>query len=174
MRVSFGPALPVGTAGEREYLDLVLTRYLAPEDAHGALTSVTAEEIAPVTCAYVSPGEPSLASALTIAVYDVYVEGGISPEELERSLGALMDAGTLHIEHKGKPKVFDLATALPKEPKVESEGESVLVRMTVRMGEHGSLRPEVLVSAAAGRDARLEVNRTDLLIEDEGVWRRPL
>lgn len=174
MRISFGPALPVGTAGQREYFDLMMTGYVEPEAAFAALTAVTVADLTTVECAYAQAGEPSLASALTIAAYDVHLEGGILPEELERSLAELMDAGTLSTEHKGKLKVFDLAEALPKEPEVSSEGDRCLVRMVVRMGEHGSLRPEVLISTVAGRDVRASVTRTDLLIDDEGAWRRPL
>lgn len=174
MRVAFGPALPVGTAGEREYFDLVLTRYIPAGEACAALAAVTAEDLAPVGCGYVTAREPSLAAALTIATYELSVEGGIPPEELQGSLHALKRAGTISVEHKGKQKVYDLAEALPKEPEVVSEAGRTLVRLTVRMGEHGSLRPEALMRAAYAREIRIAVTRTDLLIDDEGVWRRPL
>jgi radical SAM-linked protein len=174
MRIGFGPALPVGTAGEREYFDLTLTRFIPPAEVCSALEAATVEELGPVACGYVSGKEQSLAAALTIAIYDVKVEGGISHEELERSLEALMRTGTLSVEHKGKQKVFDLADALPKEPVVTSHEEIPTVRITVRMGERGSLRPETLVAAALGTTVPTVVTRTDLLVDDEGVWRRPL
>jgi len=174
MRMSFGPALPVGTAGEREYYDLTLTRYLPAAEVRASLTAATAEDLAPLQCGYVTAREPSLAAALTIAMYELSLEGGIPPEELQDSLHGLMVAGTISVEHKGKQKVYDLAEALPKEPEVTSAGDRTLVRLAVRMGEHGSLRPEVLIRSALGRDIRAVVTRTDLLIDDEGVWRRPL
>ncbi len=174
MRMSFGPALPVGTAGEREYYDLTLTRYLPAAEVCASLTAVTAEDLAPLRCGYVTAREPSLAAALTIAMYELSLEGGIPPEELQGSLHGLMVAGTISVEHKGKQKVYDLVEALPKEPEVTSVGDRTLVRLAVRMGEHGSLRPEVLIRSALGRNIRAVVTRTDLLIDDEGVWRRPL
>jgi len=174
MRIAFGPALPVGTAGEREYYDLVLTRFVPPAEVHAALTAVTANDLGPVDCAYAHPRETSLAAALTIATYDVTVEGGIPPEEMERTLDALVRTGTFSTEHKGKQKFFDLTQALPKEPEVVVVEGLTVIRMSVRMGEQGSLRPEVLVRSAIGRDIPMAVTRTDLLIEDEGVWRRPL
>ncbi|MHB1323145.1 MAG: TIGR03936 family radical SAM-associated protein [Coriobacteriia bacterium] len=174
MRLAFGPALPVGTAGEREYLDLVLTRFLPPAEACAALASVTVEELSPVACAYVSGKERSLAAALTIAEYDVHLEGGISHEGLERRIHAFVRTGTLSVEHKGKQKVYDLAEALPKEPLVVSCEDRILIRMAVRMSERGSLRPDVFVAAALGPEVHAAVTRTDLLIEDQGVWRRPL
>ncbi len=174
MRIQFGPALPVGTAGEREYFDLVLTRFVPPEAVCSLLTAMTADDLAPSRCAYVSGSEPSLAAALTIATYELDVKGGIPPEDLQRALDALVRAGTLSIEHKGKQKVYDLAEALPKEPEVTSVEDRAVVRLTVRMGEQGSLRPEVLVRTALGHDVQTAVTRTDLLIDDTGVWRRPL
>ncbi|MRR11161.1 DUF2344 domain-containing protein [bacterium] len=174
MRIAFGPALPVGTAGEREYYDLVLTRFVPPAEACRALAASSVSELAPTQCAYVSGREKSLAAALTIALYDVTLEGGIPHEELERSLAALVKAGTLGVEHKGKQKVFDLADALPKEPEVTSHEDRPVVRLAVRMSDRGSLRPEVLIASALGRQVRTAVTRTDLLIEEEGVWRRPL
>lgn len=174
MRMGFGPALPVGTAGEREYYDLVLTSFVPPAEALRALTEATVEALGPIECAYVPSGEKSLAAALTIAMYDVKLEGGIPPEELQSSLAALVEAGTLNVEHKGKLKVFDLTDALPKEPEVTSSEDGPCIRLTVRMSDRGSLRPETLVNAALGREVRTAATRTDLLIEDEGVWRRPL
>lgn len=174
MRIAFGPALPVGTAGEREYFDLVLTRFVPPAEACRMLSAASVTELGPIECVYVSGREKSLAAALTIALYDVTLEGGIPHEELERSLAALVKAGTLSVEHKGKTKVFDLADALPKEPEVTSRDDRPAVRIAVRMSDRGSLRPEVLVASALGHPVRTAVTRTDLLIEDEGVWRRPL
>lgn len=174
MRIAFGPALPVGTAGEHEYYDLVLKRFVPPAEVYRALAAATVAELAPIRCAYVSGRERSLAAALTVALYEVTLEGGIPHKELERSLAALVKVGTLSVEHKGKLKVFDLADALPKEPEVASYGGSPVIRIAVRMSDRGSLRPEVLVAAALGRQVRTTVTRTDLLIEGEGVLRRPL
>lgn len=174
MRLAFGPALPVGTAGEREYLDITLTRFVPVLEVEQALHAAIVPELGPVECRYVLPAEGSLASRLTIAVYEVEIEGGSPQQEIERSLVALMGTGRLEVEHKGKQKVFDLARALPKEPVVSSSEGRTVVRMWVRMGEQGSLRPEVFITAAVGGDRVASVTRTDLLIEDEQGWRRPL
>lgn len=173
MRISFGPALPVGTAGEREYYDLLLTRFVPPGDVLAALTGSCADDLAPVACGFVGMQDKSLAAALEIAVYDVTVEGGIPHEEMKRSLSRFVAAGTFSVDHKGKHKVYDLTEALPKEPEVTSDDGHPLVRLWVRMGERGSIRPEALVRAALDTDVRLTVTRTDLLVDD-GDWRRPL
>ena len=174
MRIAFGPALPVGTAGEREYYDVWLAQFVPLEHAVAGLRRTSVENLAPVTGGYVSSDERSLAAALVIAEYDVRVEGGIPQGELERFLDELTSVGALSVEHKGKKKDFDLALALPKRPEVRSEDGRSVIRVTVRMSEQGSLRPDLFVAAAIARPARLAVTRVDLLTDDGGVWSRPL
>lgn len=174
MRIAFGPALPVGTAGEHEYLDIMLTRFVPVAEVTAALDAAVVPELGLVTCGYVSPAEASLASRLTIATYDVEIEGGSPHQELARSLTEFVGAGRLSVEHKGKQKVFDLSRALPKEPEVRTMEGRTVIRMWVRMGEQGSLRPEVFVAAAIGTGRVASVTRTELFIEDDKGWRRPL
>ncbi|MHB1017477.1 MAG: TIGR03936 family radical SAM-associated protein [Coriobacteriia bacterium] len=174
MRIAFGPALPVGTGGEREYVDILMTRFVPVAEVQQALSAMMVPELGLVSCGYVSPAESSLASRLTIAVYEVEIEGGSPQQEIERSLAALVGNGSLSVEHKGKQKVFDLSKALPKEPEVRLQEGRTIIRMWVRMGDQGSLRPEVFVTAAIGADRVMSVTRTDLLIESDQGWRRPL
>jgi len=179
MRVSFGPALPVGTAGDREYYDVWLREHVPAAEALDRLAGTSAADLAPLDARYVHEREPSLSAALTIAVYDVEVEGGSDFEErLRSSLASVVADGSLVVEHKGKSKVFEFPSTLLKEPDVHSVAERVVVTVTIRIGEHGSLRPEVLVSAAIARSAPdgriLSVTRTDLFIEETGAARRPI
>jgi radical SAM-linked protein len=179
MKVAFGPALPVGTAGEHEYYDVWLTRYTRARDLLEALQRATPADLAPGDAAFVAAQEPSLAAALTIAKYEVEVDGKESPFQLHAALKSLVEAGTLTVEHKGKQKVFDLARSLPEEARVTKSANGSKIDLTVRIGPSGSLRPEALVRAALA-SANLEgtgmrVTRTDTLVEkEEGVWTRPL
>ena len=180
MKVAFGPAMPVGTAGENEYYDLWLTRYTRAEELLGLLVSATPGDLAPAHAAFVADAEKSLAAALTIAEYVVEVEGReSSAEQVHAAVRSLVDSGSLEVAHKGKIKVFDLARSLPKETRVIRSADGSTVEFTVRMGPEGSLRPEALVRAAI-ESASLEatvvrVTRTETLVElEEGTWVRPL
>jgi radical SAM-linked protein len=180
MKLAFGPALPVGTAGRSEYCDVWLTRYTSANELVARFAAAMPSDLAPESGAFVADTQPSLAAALTIAKYTVVVGGKeSSADEVRAALGSLADTGTLAVTHKGKAKVFDLARSLPEEMRVsESEGGSS-IELTVRIGPEGSLRPEVLTKAAlqaASLDATIaHVTRTDTLIEkEEGVWTRPL
>jgi radical SAM-linked protein len=179
MRIAFGPALPVGTAGLGEYYDLWLRSYIPANDVLASLTSATPANLAPVNVVYVGERSASLTAALTIARYEVLVEGGEGlSESLAGSLAAIVAEGVFAVEHKGKQKVFELASTLPKEPEVSSVNGATVVRLTTRMGERGSLRPETLVTTALARE-KLEgriasVTRTELLVEEEDSWRSPM
>lgn len=180
MKVAFGPALPVGTAGEREYLDVWLTRYTASGEVLDALRRVSPEDLAPQEASYVAEREPSLTAALTIGVYRVELDGkGIEDSQVQAALSGVMEAGELVTERKGRSKVFDLTRCVPKEPRVTSREGGVDIDLAVRMGPEGSLRPEVLVRAALSgsglEPTAVRTTRSDTLIEgDEGVWSRPM
>lgn len=179
MKVAFGPALPVGSAGEREFYDLWLTRYVPPAEVLERLGSATPDGLVALEVRYVHHKERSLAAACTIAEYRVAVQGEeVDPERLDQALKAVIAGGRLEKEHKGKTKVFDLARSLPKGAHVSSQGPEVTVEVTVRMGQEGSLRPEVLLGEALSRigchGADVSVTRTDLQIEEEDGVRSPI
>ena len=180
MKVAFGPALPVGTAGKNEYLDVWLTRYTSAKQLLSRLVAATPADLAPSEACFVAGNEPSLTAALTIAMYDVELTGKESSANRVRdALESVVGTGTLSVEHKGKQKVFDLARCLPKEVRVEDQTNGSRVSLTVRMGPEGSLRPEMLVHEAirvASLSAAISrTTRTDTLIQrDGGVWARPV
>jgi radical SAM-linked protein len=180
MKIAFGPALPVGTAGEREYADVWLKRYTVASDALAALGDSAPLGLAPFEACYVFEKAPSLTAALTIASYRVEVDG----EELDRTavhaaLEQVLSHGELKVTHKGKIKVFDLARSVPKDARVQDSEQGVVIELPIRMGPHGSLRPEAIVRAAleeTGIEASaVRTTRLDLLVEDDdGIWSRPM
>jgi radical SAM-linked protein len=178
MRVAFGPALPVGTAGLREYYDLTLSEYVPADDVVARLQAATVQELAPSRAGYVAGDDPSLSAALTIATYEAAVGTDVDPHALSEAMEAVTRSGEFVVERKGRTKVFDLTETLPKEPDVSSQTGETLVRMATRMGPAGSLRPEQLVGAALETigvaDAPIRVVRTDLFAEEGSDWLRPL
>jgi radical SAM-linked protein len=179
MKVAFGPALPVGTAGEHEYFDVWLSTYAPAHQVLKALTGASPADLAPQAATYAGDKERSLSAALTIAKYRVIVEiPARGSEEFETMLAGVVGSGTLAVEHKGKHKVFELSRALPEEPRVSEKDGFLVVEITTRIGQEGSLRPEALVHAALQRSDRpgslIAVTRTDLLAEAGKEWLRPM
>lgn len=152
MKIAFGPALPVGTAGNAEAYDVWLTRLVAPAEALEKLVEATPEGLAPVEARYVGEKEGSLAAVMTLADYEILVEGpGVGPGSLAEALSDVIASGSLTTEQKGKTKVYDLATCLPEGAQVSEGPGGSVVRLTVRMGASGSLRPEALLREALRR-----------------------
>ena len=180
MKAAFGPALPVGTAGENEYYDVWLTRYTDAVELLRLLSNATPDDLGPHTAAFVAESQPSLGASLTIARYRVGVTGEEAvPDKVREASRGLVESGSLHVEHKGKHKVFDLARSLPEEIRVSQSAGGSEIELTVRIGPEGSLRPEAFVRAAlesAALPASVAyVTRTDTLVEQKGgVWARPL
>lgn len=171
MKVAFGPALPVGTAGNAEAYDVWLTKYVAPSEALAMLREATPEGLAPMEARYVGEKVGSLASIMTLADYEISVEGpGVGPGSLAEALDDVMASGSLTTEHKGKTKVYDLAVCLPEGTQVREESGRSVVSLTVRMGAQGSLRPEALLREALRRvgaaDAPVSVVRLGLRPEE--------
>lgn len=179
MRIAFGPALPVGTGGDREHFDVWLTEYVPAAQAAERLRRALPEGLAASGARYVPDSEASLSAGVLIGVYDVFVEGKeVGVTEVQAALEGLLATGNLEVAHRGKTKVFDLARALPKVPGVREQDGAVVVTVHVRMGASGSLRPELLLRAAFAASsldgAVVAVTRLDTLVEsEEGTWTRP-
>ncbi len=171
MKIAFGPALPVGTAGLDEAFDLWLARLVPSDEAYRMLRASTPEGLAPTEARYVNERGPSLTAAMTLASYEVVVEDpGMGPGRFAEALAGVIGSGSLAIEHKGAHKVYDLTVCLPEGAQVSEEPGRGVVSMTVRMGAWGSLRPEALVREALGRmdaqEASVAVTRTRLRPEE--------
>jgi radical SAM-linked protein len=154
MKVAFGPALPVGTAGPAESYDLWLKRFVPPAEALEALRGASPMGLMPVGAEYVPESAPSLGAALVLADYELVVEGpDMGPDRLAEALDAVVASGSLEVQHKGKLKVYDLSVSLPEGVRVDAVGDRASVTLTVRMGEWGAMRPEALVREAIRRAA---------------------
>lgn len=167
MKMAFGPALPVGTAGLAEAYDVWLRKFVPPAEALERLRRSAPEGIAPMNVGYVGEREASLGAAMVLAEYEVLVEDpGMGPGWLAGSLDEVMRSGRLEIEHKGKLKVYDLAVSVPEGIRVSEVDGRTTVALTVRMGEGGSLRPDALVREAMRlsgvSDTPISVTRTRL------------
>lgn len=180
MKVAFGPALPVGTAGENEYLDVWLTRYTGADEVLERLVRSSPADLAPREARYVPSDVASLTAALTIGVYRVEIDGeGIDKQQVQAALSQVMEEREFSLERKGKIKVYDLVRSIPKEPRTTGRDGGVDIDLAIRMGPEGSLRPEALVRFALSRvgiePTATRTTRTDTLVEtDEAVWSRPM
>ncbi|MCL2526739.1 MAG: TIGR03936 family radical SAM-associated protein [Coriobacteriia bacterium] len=152
MRLASGPALSVAMGSSAEYFDITLTDYLKPMDALRRLKEVQSPLLPVQKAGYVGTKEPSLSAAITLQDICVTIEGNdassvFTQEALEAGLAALRARDTLEVEHKGKTKVFDSATHVPKDVTVVAMGSTVQMTLTLRISQSGSVRPDALLAA---------------------------
>jgi len=170
MRVAFGPALPVGTAGLAECYELWLREYVPANEALARLQSATPSELEPLDARYVGVRSRSVTAVYTLAEYAVDIEGGAPESDCRAAVKAMIDDRIFTVEQKAKSKSFDLASVLLKEPVVRSTGERCAIELMIRMGDQGSLRPESFVKAvlerSGGSGRIVSVTRTSLREEE--------
>lgn len=179
MKVAFGPALPVGTAGEDEYLDVWLTEYVRPQEALERLRSASPDDIAPIEVGYVPASQPSLAAALTMATYVLtFSEAPGLRDALESGIGRTMAQGSVRVDQKGKEKVYDLSRVFWKEPRVTGRDGRIGLELSIRTSNEGSLRPESYLSRVLedwdGTAVPQTVRTSQSIEEKDGALRRPL
>ena len=187
MRLATGPALSVAISGEREYCDLILGDYVKGMDALRRLKEVENTYLPILEVAYVGLREPSLNAAVIAQDICVIIESNCATsvyteEALKAGLAVLRASNSLEVEHKGKTKVYDSATHVPKDIEVVTKGSTVQMTLTLRISNQGSLRPDALLEClwqAANlpvpKSGSMRLGRTALYFEDkEGNLYLPL
>ncbi len=179
MRIAFGPALPVGCAGEAELFDVWLRAFVPAADALARLTASAPEDLAPTAGRYVSDTRPSLSAGAVAARYRVVVAGGPGrAAELEAAMARVAALDSLDVAHKQKVRTFSPRQELLETVVVASEGRDVVLYLTLRLGAQGALRPDALVEAALEYSGTgtsgMVVTRLALLEDRDGELVEPL
>ena len=165
-KVTFGPALPVGSEGYGEWLEVELCeRRSAPAVAEQLAAALPAGlEILEVVAVDVQA--PSLATEISLATYEIDLPPTLAAE-VARLPERLAAATALVVvrERKGKVKEVDL---LPWVVALAVAGARV--ELTLRVESGGSTRPTELLAALLGDrypgDFTVRVVRTGLLAAD--------
>ncbi len=165
-KVTFGPALPVGSEGLGEWLEMELTEPVAAPLVTERLAAASPPGVAVIEAVALPHDAPHLTAEIALATYEVTL-----PEALAAALARLPDrlaaAETLPVvrRRKGKKKEVDL---LPLVVDLAVEGSRV--ELTLRIADGGSTRPAELLAALLGDaypgDSALRVVRNALLNVD--------
>jgi radical SAM-linked protein len=152
MRHAPGPALPVGTVGLDEYFDVWLTEYLKPSEVLANLQHASARDLDVIGVSYVDPKAKGLQATHTHETYEVIL--GAPAASVTDALGQLIATGVLTTQRKNKKKVYDLTSAIDRQPEVTEQDDGLLaVRLFLQSTEQGSIRPELLLTTALGPSA---------------------
>jgi radical SAM-linked protein len=179
MRIAFGPALPVGTAGEAELFDVWLTDFVTPATVMASLRASTPPDLAPIGGRFIGDSSVSLSAACVAAVYSVRLPGEAGTlGEIRTAMETTAGRPEVAVSHKGKTRAYDPRSELLEPPLVAGSGGDAMVRLVLRLGAQGALRPDALVATALeyseAEALNLVVTRISLLEEREGAYRDPL
>ncbi|MCL1890612.1 MAG: TIGR03936 family radical SAM-associated protein [Coriobacteriia bacterium] len=118
MKHAFGPALPVGTAGLCEYLDVWLSSYLAPSEVCERLRAATVPELVINEVSYCRADAPSLQISHVLAHYRLIfaLPDTKAAEAFKQKFAALLAYGSITIIKKNKPKEIDLTLRVAQAP----------------------------------------------------------
>jgi len=173
MKHAFGPALPVGTAGEHELMDVWLTEYVPAAELLVRLRCATLPDLPVNEVYYCAEDAPSLQVSRVLFRYELIVEvpDGKGAASLEDTLTDILNTGRLGIIKKARDIEINLAGKIASGPVVkvfENNPAHLLVSMVLRADEQGSLRPDDLINAALKAipgASIIQITRLELLEE---------
>ncbi|MEE8338111.1 MAG: TIGR03936 family radical SAM-associated protein [Dehalococcoidia bacterium] len=178
-RIAMAAPLPVGTIGEREQMDIVLSEGVDPVEARERLDAALPGGIAVVELEEVGERLPSLQSAVRAAHYRVsFARDALNVASLRASVDALLAAETLDWEEQRgpgkKPRRYDLrATVIALV--VSEDGDRIVLAMHLALEDGKTGRPASLLAALGVEAEPIEVVRTSLVVERPQValraWR---
>ncbi len=178
--LSYGPPLPVGIVGEKEYLDLNLTRALTPASLCSLLNDALPEGLR-VNKAWLLPkrpkDRPSLVTLVRRAAYQAKIPltGEIKREDLTNYIQTFLAADEIIIhrplkavrkknkkkEEKEKkqnirPGIFSL--------KGQVKAKEMFLEMELRLGSKGNVRPDqVLQAFLANFPAQVDLEEVEII-----------
>lgn len=182
--LSYGPPLPVGVAGKKEYLDLNLNRALTPAGICSLLNNALPEGLK-VNKAWLLPkrpkDRPSLVTLICRAAYQARVPltGEIKREELANYIQTFLAADEIIIHRrpkaiKGKNKKIE-----EKEKKQnirpgifslsgQVKANEMFLEMELRLGSKGNVRPDQVLQVFLA-DFPVQVNLDEAKIIRTGL-----
>ena len=145
MRIAFGAALPVGVGGEHELFDLLLKRYVDPDEALVALRRASVDDLMVLSCAYIHHQAEAASVAFPVCSYAA---------ELSCAPGTLRVPAQVTVVRKNKEKTLRTPDFIVGRPVLRGRR----VEFELESKPTGSLRPDLLVRACceATRDEGVE------------------
>ncbi len=156
--LSFGPALPLGTASLGEYLDLVSAVDLPPEEMRERLNAHSSEGLRVEAVERLEPGAPKLVRVLQRAEYLlVYSADAWEPADLAAQARALLareEILVLRRDKKGRERERDLRPLIVAlqptrveglDPRLGVADGALGVRLDLRLDQGWLLRPADLM-----------------------------
>lgn len=152
LRLSFGPALPVGVAGLCEYVDFFLEERPDAQVAAARLAESLPAGLDVSDAAYVPRSAPSLVASAQVGAYEVAVAADRRAlESVRGEVASLLGQETIDVERKKGPVPVRLSEVVREAQIPQYEDGKIVYRLSVRLGGAQHLRPEALLIEALDR-----------------------
>lgn len=148
-KLSMAAPLPVGTAGEGEFIDLWLEPPVAFDEVRARLSAALPDGIEVVGLTEVDEGTPNLQAASVAARYEVrFAASVLEAGRLAPLVAGLMALDALDWEETrgGKIRRYDLRPPL-LDAGVRSEDGTTILELRVSLRGGGSVRPSSVLAA---------------------------
>lgn len=165
-RLQFAAALPVGTEGEQELLDVWLTETVAPDAWLEPIRRQLPPGFRLLSIREAPLKAPAMQAQLRQARYRVHFAAQLPAAELRRRVEALMaQSSLLRPHHKRRDKSYDLRPLL-LDLRVE-EAEGPILHMLVRSGGQGNARVDEVLDALGVADYPHHIVRSELIFAED-------
>jgi radical SAM-linked protein len=160
-KITFAAALAVGISGQREIMDLMLERPLAPLDFATAIKKQLPPGITLSEVEEVYPTLPALQTQVQGADYLATVRSGEETKVVEERLSSLLS--NTHLPRQRRGKEYDLRPLIEDLRLEERDEDRCTIAMTLRAGEGGTGRPDEVLDELGLADQAEGITRTRLL-----------
>ena len=169
--ISFATALSVGMTSRGEYLDVILTEDMTPEDFIALVSPHLPEGVRIVEAFDLGVSNKSLTSAMRAASYEARVKLSrpVSKDEIDNAIKELLSNEiVIQKKTKGGIKPTDIRPMVFELKCICAEGNEARLEIRGALTASGGLNPEVLLGVLFGRmgvDHTAETERTETELE---------
>lgn len=181
-KISFGSALAVGTEGAREYVDIDIQRDMNLGEVLGLIQEQLPHGIRLLEGRVLTQGAKPLMAVLNAASYQISVLMAlpILPDRLQNAVESwLAREHVLYLRYTKKGPTDKDIRPWVKRLEAEIQGDEIIFKLEVEMGNSGSVRPEeVLTSLREVENLPLDldalhVKRTGVYVSYQGENNSP-
>lgn len=165
-KISFASPLAVGITGQREMMDVMLERPLAPLDFASAVNRQLPVGVTLVEVQEVYATLPALQTQVQGAEYIAKVVISEDARHVEAGLASMLDRDQLPRQRRGRE--YDLRPLLEKVWLETQELGHYVLGMRLRAGEQGTGRPDEVLDELGLADQVKSITRTRLYFSPAG------
>lgn len=148
-KISYGPALPVGTSSSVEYLVADVKECVAEREIIERISRTLPKGLCVYGAKYIPQKHASLMSVVQAVAYRVAIEAGVATSGLSEYVERLLREEQLLVRHKGSEKWVETKVSILGWEVEETSAKTAVFSMVLSAGDRNSVRPEVLIAKLA-------------------------